>query len=75
MGCIEAEDAYIVQNNTVPNQVPVILKSLGIGTFTILQTNFCDGNLCNGNGAVTAFKLNYWSLVPPMVGSYFIFYF
>jgi hypothetical protein len=76
MGCIEADDAYIIQNNTVPNQVPVILKSLGIGSFTILQTNFCDGNLCNANVGVTTFKLSYWAFVISLVvGSYLIFHF
>ena len=47
MGCISADDANTVQYNTNPNQVPQILKTLGIGSFSMLQTNFCDGNLCN----------------------------
>jgi hypothetical protein len=76
MGCIEADDALIIQNNTVPNQVPLILKSLGISSFTILQTNFCDGNLCNANVGVTTFKLSYWALVISLVvGSCFGFHF
>ena len=70
MGCIDADDANIVQYKTVPNQVPQILKSVGISSFTTLQTIFCDGNLCNNNN--NAERLNYGKIIKALTFGYLL---